>query len=112
VRFEVARDKSVRLSDVFDAYTTDFEFTKTRIRVQLFTYGTRFISRSEARRLLVGLEKFREIVLDFKDVTDVGQGFADEVFRVWGRAHPAVKLVAENMAPPVAFMVERARHAP
>ena len=43
----------------------------------------KLISRSEARRLLHGLEDFSEILLDFTGVTGVGQGFVDEVFRVW-----------------------------
>jgi hypothetical protein len=42
-------------------------------------------------------------------VRGAGQGFADEVFRVWARAHPGVALTPVNMAPPVEFMVERAR---
>jgi hypothetical protein len=70
--------------------------------------GTRFISRSEATRLLHGLEKFREVVLDFKGVELVGQGFADEVFRVWSRAHPDTHFVPVNMKEPVEFMVEGA----
>jgi hypothetical protein len=41
----------------------------------------------------------------------VGQGFADEVFRVWARQHADVRLVPTGMVDPVAFMVERAiRH--
>jgi hypothetical protein len=48
-------------------------------------------------------------VLDFQGVEGVGQGFADEIFRVWASAHPEVVLVAENMNEPVTFMVERAR---
>jgi hypothetical protein len=77
--------------------------------VKLFSYGVRFVSRSEAKRLLDGLERFAHVILDFAGVELVGQGFADEVFRVWAAAHPAVALAAENMSPPVAFMVARAR---
>jgi hypothetical protein len=40
-------------------------------------------------------------------VEAVGQGFAGEVFRVWAKAHPEVELRAENMSPPVSFMVGR-----
>ena len=36
---------------------------------------------SEARRLLANADKFREIVLNFRNVESVGQGFAGEVFR-------------------------------
>ena len=40
----------------------------------------------------VGLERFREVVLDFAGVDAIGQGFADEVFRVWARAHAGTRL--------------------
>jgi anti-sigma regulatory factor (Ser/Thr protein kinase) len=109
VRFEVRRDKRERPEEVFARYTHDFEFDTTRTIVRLFQYGVRFVSRSEAKRLLERLDRFRHVILDFAGVEAVGQGFADEVFRVWARAHPEIRLVAENMAPPVAFMVERAR---
>jgi hypothetical protein len=69
----------------------------------------RFVSRSEAKRLLRGLDRFREVVLDFRSVDLVGQGFADEVFRVWATRHPEVALAPVGMIPAVAFFVERAR---
>jgi hypothetical protein len=97
------------LATLFDEYTQDYEFARTRTVVRLFAIGVRFVSRSEAKRLLHGLDRFREVVLDFRGVEGVGQGFADEVFRVWARAHPAVSLEAVNMNEAVAFMVERAR---
>jgi hypothetical protein len=88
-----------------------FSLSKTRTVVRLFAIGTEFVSRSQAKRLVNGLEKFREVVLDFKGVDLVGQGFADEVFRVWAREHPDVKLIPTDMNDAAAFMVERAiRH--
>lgn len=108
VRFEVDRNTQRRLRDVFDEYTTDLAFDRTRTIVRLFAHGTAFVSRSEARRLLHGLEKFREVVLDFAGVDLVGQGFADEVFRVWARAHPETRLLPVDMVEPVEFMVRRA----
>jgi STAS-like domain of unknown function (DUF4325) len=111
IRFEIQPDTHERLEDLFARYTHDFEFDTTRAVIKLFAYGTSFVSRSEAKRLTRGLEQFRHVILDFQDVTLVGQGFADEIFRVWSRAHPQIELQAENMIPPVAFMVERARTA-
>jgi anti-sigma regulatory factor (Ser/Thr protein kinase) len=111
VRFEIALSTTTRLEDLYGRYVHDFEFDTSRIVVKLFKYGVRFVSRSEAKRLAVGLEKFREVILDFTGVEGVGQGFADEVFRVWARQHPEIKVSAENMTEPVAFMVERARRA-
>ena len=60
----------------------------------------RFISRSEAHRLLTGFDRFRAVVLDFKGVEEIGQGFADETFRVWAAAHPLVKLKPVEMSKP------------
>ena len=97
------------IADVFEEYTVDLDFRKTRVVVKLFSLGVRFISRSEAGRVVSGLERFSEAILDFKKVEEVGQGFADEVFRVWAEAHPATKLLPVNMTVAVAFMVERSR---
>jgi len=104
---DVASVRSLRA--LFEEFTLDHEFAKTRTVVRLFAIGVRFVSRSEAKRLLHGLEKFREVVLDFRGVEGVGQGFADQVFRVWADAHPTISLVPVNMNEAVAFMVERAR---
>ena len=38
----------------------------------------------------------------------IGQGFADEVFRVFRVSHPAVRVVAANASPAVDAMI---RHA-
>lgn len=109
VRLEIAKDKREALEEIFSGYTTEFEFDKTRTLVRLFTRGTRFVSRSEAKRLLAGLDKFREVILDFDRVDAVGQGFADEVLRVWSREHPDTKLLPINMNGAVEFMVKRAQ---
>jgi hypothetical protein len=109
VRFEIDRWERPGPEEIFAKYTHDLEFDTTRTVVKLFAYGVRFVSRSEAKRLLQGLERFRQVILDFAGVEAVGQGFADEVFRVWAHQHPAIELRPENMVAPVAFMVERAR---
>lgn len=44
----------------------------------------------------MNLDKFSEVVLDFRDVQSVGQGFADEVFRVFARRYPTIVLKTEN----------------
>ena len=108
VRAEVDSATANDLTSIFAEYTRDFEFSKTRTIVRLFAIGTEFVSRSQAKRLVHGLEKFHEVVVDFEDVDLVGQGFADEVFRVWAREHPEVRLVPTGMSEPVAFMIERA----
>ncbi len=107
IHFEVDIADARELTEVFAEHTDDFAFTKTRTTIKLFAFGTEFVSRSQAKRLVHDLERFREVVLDFKGVDLVGQGFADEVFRVWAREHPEVELVPIEMNDAVAFMVRR-----
>lgn len=112
VHFETSLTTTLKLEELYAGYVhDDFGFDTSRVVIKLFEHGVRFVSRSEAKRLLAGLERFRHVILDFARVEGVGQGFADEVFRVWARRHPETHLRAENMVAPVAFMVERARRA-
>lgn len=111
VRLLLNRPPALTLREVFDAFTEDFAFVKTRTVVKLFGLGRDFLSRSEAKRLLHGLDRFQHIVLDFRGVPGVGQAFADEVFRVWAKAHPGSVLEPVEMNDDVRFFVERARHA-
>ncbi|MFN7571438.1 MAG: STAS-like domain-containing protein [Betaproteobacteria bacterium] len=50
------------------------------------------VARSQAKRLLSGHESCDGLELDFSGISEIGQGFADEAFRVWRNAHPAVDL--------------------
>jgi predicted ArsR family transcriptional regulator len=109
VRFEIDRHCTRSLDALFREYAPNLTFSKTRITVRLFEYGVRFVSRSEAKRLLSGLEKFSQIILDFDRVEGVGQGFADEVFRVWQTAHSEIAIEPVRMSETVAFMVDRSR---
>ncbi|HEY3713291.1 MAG TPA: DUF4325 domain-containing protein [Jatrophihabitantaceae bacterium] len=96
-----------RTRDVFRQYSKDLEFVRTRPIVKLFGLGVRFVSRSEARRLLDGLDEFTEIDVDFAGVQDVGQGFVDELLRVWPQEHPGKTINPINMNEAVEFMVRR-----
>lgn len=96
------------LAGIFQEFTRDHAFVRTRPVVKLFEIGTVFVSRSEARRLLDGLEAdFDTVEVDFTGVTDVGQGFVDELLRVWPAAHPGKSVTPTNMNPAVEFMVRR-----
>lgn len=98
-----------RLSDVFSAFTDPetYDFNRSQAVVRLFASAKSFVSRSEARRLAHGLERFQEVMVDFAGTSDVGQGFVDELFRVWANAHPETRLVPTNMSPAVEAMVRR-----
>jgi hypothetical protein len=109
VRCEVMHDTTIRLERVFEAYTKDFAFTTSRAFVKLFEYGTNLVSRSEAKRVTRGLERFEEVVVDFTGVDGIGQGFADELFRVWQEGHPGTRLVPVHMNRAITFFVDRAR---
>jgi hypothetical protein len=87
------------------APTKEFECQTEGNGVRVKLLRSDFIARSEARRLLANLGKFREIVLDFRDVRSVGQGFADEVFRVFANRNPEIMLRAENAVPAVMAMI-------
>jgi anti-sigma regulatory factor (Ser/Thr protein kinase) len=79
------------LREVFDQYTSDehFGFSKTHVPVFLAQYGDdNLVSRSQAKRLLARFDRFEEIVLDFDGVDQIGQAFADEIFRVFYNSHP------------------------
>jgi anti-sigma regulatory factor (Ser/Thr protein kinase) len=107
VRCELDAQTTRSTSDVFAAYSIDHDFARTRTVVRLFDIGVRFISRSEARRLLRGLERFREVLVDLRGVQEVGQGFVDEVFRVWPSQYPDTTVRPINMVGPVEAMVRR-----
>lgn len=112
VSFMIHTDDKRHLNDLFKRFTSDindeFGFDKTEVRIKLYTLGGVHISRSQARRVLSGLEKFKVIVFDFDKVPMIGQAFADEIFRVFHRKYPKIKLETENMNEGVRFMVKRA----
>ena len=110
VKFVIKQKTRKNLSDLFKEYqNSDLEFDKTKLSVtiSLFEKGGEYVSRSEAKRLLFGLEKFKRIVLDFKKVHGIGQGFADEIFRVFKILHPHIQIEGINMLPSVEFMIKR-----
>lgn len=46
--------------------------------------------------------------MDFQKVESVGQAFADEIFRVWHKTHPKVRLILVNMNENIEFMIRLA----
>lgn len=97
---------------IFDSFATgdDFGFTKTVVPVRLAQYGDdKLVSRSQAKRLLSRVDRFKVVGLDFAEVESIGQAFADEVFRVFARQHPEVEIVPIHMRSAVKRMVMRAK---
>jgi len=110
VHFEIALNTKKKAEDIFKQYSESgsYEFSKTEVIVRLYKMDVGYISRSQARRVTAGLEKFKSVMLDFDKVDTVGQGFADEVFRVWQKRNPKTKLIHKNANENVRFMIERA----
>jgi len=110
VDFRIRRDSRTRLEDVFEEFAPeryDYRFEKTRVLVKLLQRD--YVSRSEAKRLLHNLDRFSEIELDMRKVTSVGQGFADEVFRIFRLAHPDIEVRAINASGAVDAMIRHVR---
>ena len=110
VQFEIRKDSRRRLEDVFEEFAPekyDYQFEKTRVLVKLLQKD--YVSRSEAKRLLHNLDKFSEIELDMCEVMNVGQGFADEIFRVFASAHPGIEIRAINTTRSVDAIIRHAK---
>jgi hypothetical protein len=111
IKFRVALDTQRTLRQVFDEYCPqpDINFTRTVIGLRLMAEADgSLVSRSQGRRLMAGLEQFEAVVLDFGGVAAIGQGFADEVFRVWRNSHIATELRAVNANAEVSTMLRQA----
>ena len=109
-KMEIDLTSQRNMGDVFKKYVNpDTQaFDKTHILVNLsLSNEDRFVSRSQAKRILFGLEKFNHIILDFKDINAVGQAFVDEVFRVFKNANPNIIIDVINTNPEVQFMIDR-----
>jgi anti-sigma regulatory factor (Ser/Thr protein kinase) len=108
VFFSIQSQSKKELIDVFNKYTDDdMEFSKTNVQVKLYKRDVEYISRSQARRIIARLDKFKTIELDFKNVETVGQGFADEIFRVWQAHHPETRIIPKNANENITFMIKR-----
>ncbi len=103
----IALDTPRTLDDVLRAHAeAGYGFDHTEVALRLLTGPSVGLeSRAQARRVAARLGEFRCAKLDFSGIEDIGPAFADELFRVFARAHPGVELRPEAMAPRVAAMV-------
>jgi anti-sigma regulatory factor (Ser/Thr protein kinase) len=98
-----------KIRDVFDKYTgDDYEFNQNIVKINLSKHK-RLMSRSEAKRLLLGLDEYAVLDFNFKNVDEVGQGFCDEVFRVYATRNPGKVLSYHGASDVVRYMIERSR---
>ena len=115
VSMEIWTSATQTAKEIFDTYRSEFDeigFSKTIIPLKLMEYeGEKLISRSQAKRLLRRADKFKEVVLDFNGITEIGQAFADEIFRVYRKSNPQVHLYPLNAGEDVSTMINRALRA-
>ena len=114
VFLDIHFNSNKKLEDIFRQYSTlDQEedirkFDKTHIIVNLSKLEQdHYVSRSQGKRIMTGLEKFNHILMDFRHIKTVGQGFVDEVFRIFQKKYPKIKIEYENANEDVRFMIER-----
>lgn len=113
VYMKIAIDSKRQPADVYAQYSSspeEIDFAKTVVPMKLAKLGDeQLVSRSQAKRLIARFDRFKTVILDFEGVHEIGQAFSDELFRVYGGAHPDVELLAVNMTDQVKQMWRRAR---
>ncbi len=111
----IALDTSRTLDQVMEAWSVDgsgIEFDQTTVHLRLLAGpGQPLDSRAQARRVAARLPSFKRAEISFEGVEDVGHGFADELFRVFGRAHPEVELVPTHTTPRIAALIRSAQQS-
>lgn len=109
VRFKINQNSTLKISQIFRKYTGEnYSFNKSEIKVKLYTLSDQYLSRSQAKRVMSSLDKFEIIVLDFAKVEIIGQGFTDEIFRVWQKDHPGITINFLHANRNIKFMIKRA----
>jgi len=112
VCMRIALNSSRTTADIYAQFTNapeDFDFSKTIVPMKLAQYGAeQLVSRSQAKRLISRFDRFKTIILNFQGVLEIGQAFADELFRVYASNHPDVELLPEEMSDQVEKMWKRA----
>lgn len=114
VKMEISLTAHRTLRSVFDEFSgteeEDYAFNKTVVPVKLALYeGDTLVSRSQAKRILNRVEKFKTVILDFDGVDSIGQAFSDEVFRVFVRRNPQITIIPINQNPSVNRMIKSAQ---
>lgn len=107
IYMQIATNANWSKSDIFDKYQDDdLRFRRTHVPITLAREpGQQLVSRSQAKRILSRFDQFTEVMLDFKGVEEIGQGFADEIFRIFPQTHPNIPLVVINTSPSVERMI-------
>lgn len=108
MRLNKKTDKNI--VEVFQEFQDDeLGFSKTIVPLSLanYTNSDSLVSRSQAKRVLLNLDNFQEVVFDFEGLRTVGQGFIDQIFRVYKSKNPDKELGWVNAAEKVESMINR-----
>ncbi|MBU4100968.1 MAG: STAS-like domain-containing protein, partial [Proteobacteria bacterium] len=111
VFMKMKNNSSRTIKKIFDKFTSEdnYGFNKTIIPVRLVQYGDELlVSRSQAKRLLLRIDKFKIVILDFDGVEAIGQAFADEIFRVFALNNKDIQLLHINASKNVEHMIVHA----
>jgi anti-sigma regulatory factor (Ser/Thr protein kinase) len=109
VTCKIKKNTRRKIKDVFDKYRDDdYEFNQNIVKINLSKHE-RLMSRSEAKRLLLGLDDYAVLDFNFQNVGEVGQGFCDEIFRVYANKYPRKILSYNEASDVVRYMIERSR---
>ncbi len=115
VIFMKLKDNTARtVNDVFNMFELpgdeDHGFVKTLIPVKLAQFDKEMmVSRSQARRVLARVNRFKHVGFDFQGVEKIGQPFADEIFRVFGLEHPEITIYSVNENDQIKNAIKKAK---
>ena len=111
VFMRITNNSARTIKSIFDKYAsgTKYGFDKTVVPVSLARYGNEMlVSRSQAKRLLARVDRFKIVIFDFSNIDQIGQAFADEVFRVFKKQHPEMQFYFSKANADVEDMIIRA----
>ena len=107
---ELSNSSNKTIKEVMDVFSgVDEGFIRTSIPIKNI-YGDYPVSRSQARRLYNRFDSFQEVELDFSGISEIGQGFAHELFVVCHNKYPDTKLIPINVSEGVEKMINHVIH--
>jgi len=112
VNMDISPFSTHTTNEVFERYATaqdDYAFSRTHVVVALARQfqAEQLVSRSQAKRVMARLDRFKEVVLDFHGIDEIGPAFGDEIFRVFAAEHPETHITPINYNEAVGRMIRR-----
>lgn len=111
VMMTLSNNSRRNIEEVLNSFSDpDRGFFRTQISLKSVVPNGDPVSRSQAKRLYSGFDKFEEVEIDFADVDTIGQAFTHELFIVFQRNHPQIKLIIKNANEKVENMIKRVKN--